>query len=331
MKIFVSILFIFFFFSNGHAEALFELRPYSRDVTFTGFSRPVTSMTVSSEVNGQCVGVFVDVGDPVPENNMVVQLDNSLTLLDLEKNRIAQDRARRQLAEEKNTLSRYTRLIDNASTAQATFDEAKLQADLYTYSLESLRVEEKYLREILQRHEVHAPPGWLVTKRLIEPGEYAHAGEPLLEIGDFRQSIVPFLLTEQELAVVQKMASFGLHLPDYGFDVNAELHRISPVFDPASRKVEVELRFVADARLPKRGGLRCLLTLSTGRVENQFVVPMAALISRYEAHWLVTPEGERRKVIVLGNLEDGIFAVVTGKGLTAGQRYQETPAKVSSP
>lgn len=332
MKIFFALLTLFFTLPGlGYTETLFQLQPYSREVTFTGFSRPVRAMTVSAEVNGQCVDVAVDVGDLVAEQNPAILLDTILARLDLDKNRIAQEQAKRQLTEEKNTLSRYRELIDKKSTAQATYDEAKLRADLYTFTFKGLQVEEKSLLEILRRHEIHVPAGWLVTRRLVEPGEYVRAGEPLLELGDFRRITVTFLLTDQEVAVLERLESTLLQLPDYKLSVAAGLHRVSPLFDPVSKKTAVELIFDADPRLPQRAGLRCLLVLPTGEVSQQFVVPATALVSRYEAHWLVAPAGERHKVIVLGYLENGASAVITGNNLAIGQDFQTSPSGNGAP
>ena len=327
MKTFVQ-FFLMLCWSVGFAYGgeIFQLQPYSREIKLSGFTRPVKLITISAETSGRCHSVLVETGDEIPAAGVVAQLDDTFVLLDLEKNRISQEQARRQLEEETKNLARYRALINNKSTPQATYDEAALRADLYGYALQSLKIEEDYLRELLERHVVRAPADWLVTQRFAEPGEFVRQGEPILEVGDFRQLVVNFLLTQKELVSLQSAVDIILHFPESNLEVPAELHRVSPLYDSVSKKTEVELRIDSKTPILSRGGLYCLLKIPAGRVENQFVVPAAALISRYEAHWLKTADGKLHKVILLEYLDDGLSAVITGDKLASEQSYEMSPA-----
>jgi len=312
-----------------NAADLVGLQPYVRTVGLSSWTRPQTLVSVSAETSGKCRTVLVDVGDRVPENGIVVELDDTFVRLDLAKNRISQEQAQRQLDEEKKNLRRYTELINKKSTPQATYDQAALQADLYNYSRELLKIEEQSLTELLARHTVSTQPGWIVTRRLIEPGEYVRQGEPLLEVGDFRTLLATFLLTVQELDSLRKMAAIELEFPALNRTVAAQLHQISPLYDGASKKIEVELRLDAGGHPGMRAGLQTQLTVEGEEVPGQFVVPASALINRYEAHWLQAADGGRHKVILLGYASKGL-AIIAGADLAMGQNYVRKPTTAAA-
>jgi len=311
--------------SAACAAEVFQLQSYARQIQLSGLTRPVRMMTVHAEISGRCRAVLVDVAERVPDAGVVAELDDTFIQLDLAKNRISQDKARRQLEEEKKNLDRYTALISKNSTAQATYDEALLQADIYRYSLQMLQVEESQLREQLARSRMTGPQGWTVIRRFSEPGEYIRQGEPVLELGDFRQLLVTFLLTPQQVSALQGMDRIQLFFAELTDPVQAELHTISPVSDPVSKKIEVELLVNGLDHPALRGGLQAQLILPGERVADQFVAPASALESRYEAHWLRSEDGTKHKVILLGYSAGGRDAVVSGGGLAAGQSYLAQP------
>lgn len=308
-----------------------ELRPYLRILSLNGFTRPLAEMVVSAEVSGRCLSVSVDVGDAIPASGVVARLDNTFVQLDLEKNIIAQKQARRQLELEKKTLGRYTALINSQSTPQATYEDAALKADIHALTLDGLMSDEKRLREFEKRHVLYGPPGWLVTERFIEPGEYAQPGGAVVRAGDFRQLLVPLLLTHEELVLLRQQQTISLFFPETGLTVKGSLYRVAPDIDEKSRKIPVDILVesaLAEQRPFLRGGMRVTLELAGKPQDGLFEVPRSALLSRYDSHWLVAPDGKRTQVIYIQKSDDGMSAVVSGEGLGPGERFLNHPAEV---
>ncbi len=315
-------------FSLAVASELVELRPYVRQISFTGFTRPIKELTVAAEIDGKYTSVVVDVGDRVEAAGVVAQIDSTFVELDITKNRIDQKRTERQLALERKTLARFENLINQKSTAQATYDEAVLRAEVLELTLRSLKNEEQRLRERLARHTLYGPVGWQVIERFIEPGEFIRQGEPVLKLGDFNSLVIPFLFTFEELRLLREMDALQLYIPDLERWVDAVIYRIAPDFDQTKRKIAVDLmieRNVVQTTANLRGGLRTRLMLKGKTEENSYRVPYSALISRYEAHWLLTPEGEQRKVILLGRSEDGKEAIINGNSLSKNDVFVAYP------
>lgn len=321
-------VFFLYLFSPVSAEETVQLRPYHRQLSLTGFTRAKAELSVAGEVSGRCTRILVDRGDIVPPSGVVAELDSTFVSLDLEKNKIAQQQARQQLELEQKTLSRYTTLMQSNSAAQATYDETSLRAALYELTLKSLKNEQVRLKETLDRHTLYGPPGWRVIDRFIEVGTFVHQGEPVLRLGDFRQLLVRFMLSYEELELLQKMTSIIFQFPELKATAEAQIYRVSPDFDAKSRKIPIDLIVSPPATFSAsslRGGLRTILTIVGKKEIGSFVIPISALVSRYEAHWLVKADGRRKKVILLGKNDDGSQAIIAGKELAAGETFLASP------
>ncbi len=316
------------------AEETVQIRPYQRQVTFTGFTRAKQQITISSEVSGRCLAIYGDRGDTIPDSGKLAAIDTTFIDLDLETNRLTRKKVARQLASERKTLKRYTTLHNRKSVPQATLDEVSLNSELHELSLKDLENEAARLQQRLERYTITAPPGWQVIERLTEPGEYIQAGQPVARLGNFQELLVPLALSFSELQALQQATAISLLLPDLNHRVPARLYRTSPAFDPISKKISVDLLLAArqehlDQQL--RGGMRAELQLQLRERTNIFVLPLSALISRYDAHWLVTPQQERVKVIFLGTCEEETLAIVSGENLSTKDRFLTHPSQRPQP
>ncbi|TKB23258.1 efflux RND transporter periplasmic adaptor subunit [Desulfopila sp. IMCC35006] len=325
----LGLVFLFFSFcSPVWATEMATLRPYARQISFTGFTRPIQELTIAAEVSGTYTAVSVDVGDVVGTGGVVAEIDATFVRLALQKNKIARQQAELELVLAKKNLARFQNLIDKKSTAQATYDETVLRAEILDLTLENLKNEQENLTEQLQRHTLRAPVGWSVIKRHAEPGEYVRQGEPILKLGNFQSVCIPFLFTYEELALVRGMARLHVFLPDLHRKVEAEIYRVSPDFDEKSRKIGVDLRIRPKemaANPGLRGGVRAQLTLEGNREKNSFLIEATALVSRYDAHWLVAPDGAQRKVLFLGMTLDGKEAIVNSSECRPGDQFMLRP------
>ena len=322
------IFFISICLSHARAEELVELRSYAREISFTGFTRPIKELSVAAEISGKYTAVLVDVGDSVKADGGVAEIDATFVRLELEKNNLAQKQTELQLALANKTLARFKNLINQNSTAQATYDETALNAEIFELTLKTLKNEQERLTELLKRYTVYAPVGWKVLQRFAEPGEYVREGEPVLRLGNFKTFRVPYLFTYEELSLLQDMERLTLFLPDLHDEVEAKIYRVAPDFDENSRKISVDLMLRGDAvesPFVLRGGMRAQLKIKGKTEPNTFTIPSTALISRYDAHWLLSPERVQKKVILLGTTEDEKDAIVNSGQLTAGDLFVANP------
>lgn len=324
----VVVLFLLCFEGIGEEMSTVKLIPHTRKANLVGFTRPFKTQTVAGEVSGRCIAVAVEVGDPVPPSGLVAELDPTFVKIDLAKNRVAQEQAARQMEQEQKNLDRYTNLMSKKSAAQATYDEVFLKAEVYRLTLENLKIEEQRLSDLLARHHLYGQLGWRTVSRSVEPGEYVMVGQPIVKLGDFRRLLVGYQLTYRELDVLQQLESVFLELPELNKKIVASVHSVSPNYDTNSRKIPVDLVLEPTTAQDSswfRGGLKTELRLDLPGEKATYLVPDTAVISRYEANWLVTGDGRNVRVILLGRVMDGTMALIAGSGINGAEEYRKFP------
>lgn len=314
--------------SNCFGRQTFVLAPYYRTAEISGLTYPRKEMTVTSEVSGRCVRVYHDVGDVVADNGRLVEVDATFLLLDLEANELARSRTRKKLEQEQKSLQRYSALRERESTTEAEYEKIALEVDLTSLTLKELKNQQARLTEKLQRHTIVAPVGWQIIERYTEPGEFILEGQKVARLGDFQELLVRLSLSYHELEALQALPLLELYLPELEQRFNASLYQVSPSVDPATRKIPVEIaidRRSAETSANLRAGMRAVLEFKVVNEQNGYLVPDTALISGYQAHWLVTAEGVKQQVILLDKLEAQAAAIVTGKNLRAGMEFLANP------
>jgi RND family efflux transporter MFP subunit len=283
-------------------NGIFAARPASRQVTLFGYTRARHVMDIVSEESDRCVKVAADVGDTIGKDGIFSVLDTTFMDLSIEKNQVDQERVGNRIAFEMKEVRRFKELVGRDSAAQSRLDELQNRLDQSRFELETLKTERAHLKERRERHIIRVPVGWTITQRTVEPGQWVQAGALLGKAGDFRRLLVPFSLSPEEYSAVRKWQKpVKLRFPDEGEEgtlLEATLERISPAFDPQTRKISVDLS-VQKGLSHMRGGLRAVLILEIPDGSGSVLVPTSALSERYEALWLTREDGERVRVVLL--------------------------------
>ncbi len=279
-----------------------------RSVTLTGFTRARRTMTVTSEVSAACVSITADIGDRILTTTVLADLDTTFTDLDLRRTNVGMDQAASRIAYLQKETNRSRELVRRDTQARADLDRLEQELDQARLALAELQVIRAELTERKSRHTLHAPAGWTVIDRMIEPGEWVAAGTPVAELGDFRTLRIPLSLNPEELTALDAVARLQVLLPDYGLTLDASVFRTTPDFNPRTRKTSLELLITPPATL-NRGGVRCEISLNIPEGEHTWLVPETAVYERYETHWVTRGDGSEVRVIPLGTENNGLVRI----------------------
>lgn len=314
----------------------FVPEPAVRLETLTAYTRPLSEMTLSTEVSGRVEEVRADVGQPIPADGVFAVLDATFVRLDINALQVERQRliSKRDYLEKETR--RYRDLAAGEHADQSTLDKYEQDLDQALMELSALKVNLASEEERLQRHTITAPAGFTVIEREVEPGEWVNVGQSLATLGNFRTLVAPFALDQAQYEwVLENTHQLILHAEglfgqgDVGH--TAWLHEISPSFDPETRKINVELAFAPESPgcQEARGGLRVELRLPLPDRSGAMLVPASGVSKRYEQYWLTKPDGSRLDVVLLGEEPDGRLRV-QAPGLDTTQHYllhpQESPA-----
>jgi RND family efflux transporter MFP subunit len=284
-------------------------------------------MDIVSEEAGRCVKAFADVGEEIKKDGVFALLDTTFIDLSLRKNRVEQERLRNLIAYNTKEVRRYEELVERETAAQSTLDSLQNKLDQAQFQIQTLQVQRAELKERQRRHKIKVPPGWSIIERTVEPGEWVSMGSSLGKAGDFRSLIVPFSMSPEEYSALKRLkGEVELLLPDLDekpLAVKASPERISPAFDPETRKINVEL--VVAGNLPeRRGGLRTELSLEIPDPSGAVLVPSSAVAERYEEFWLTRVNGDRVRVFFLGDGPNNTYRVRSVE-LRPGDRLKAKP------
>ncbi len=306
----------------------FTARPATRSVTLTGYTRARRVVDIISEEAGRCVSVTADIGDTISKDGVFAVLDQTFTNLDIDRNQVDQNRLENTIAYHAKEVRRYNELVKRNTAAQSSLDELQNKLDQSRFQLQALKVQEADLKERRKRHIIQVPPGWTVTQREVEAGQWIPVGKHLGRAGDFRTLLVPFSLSPDEFRAIGKLkGATELHFHDDGKEgvtLRAGVERISPAFDPETRKISVDLS-VRQGLAEKRGGLRSELTLQIPDNSETVLVPTSAVSERYEEFWLTRENGQQVRVVLLDHGPDNTSRVRSPE-VSPGDRFKAHPA-----
>lgn len=164
---------------------------------------------------------------------------------------------------------------------------------------------------------VEAPISGTITAVNADPGATVSAQMPLATIGDISKLIITTNVPERYIYMVEKGQSAWISTTAApGETYEARVTAISPVVNPSSRTLEIELAIIEGS--PIKAGMFVGIELRTSTSENSLVISEKAVLSRDEGNYVYRINDERaEKVEVSTGLRDGGFIEITG-GLSEG-------------
>jgi membrane fusion protein (multidrug efflux system) len=327
-----------------------QRRPQAIQVDFRGFLEPFTELTIAAKVPGIIVEQWVEVSDEVDVGDSLFKTDDAVTKLVHEKALAMQKRAE---SDHGLAQANWRRVQDLTRGTSTSIERVESEAGYHGASADKHQADVAVREAALQLEWtiVRSPLDGVVSKVHLRMGEYARAGQPLVDLIEVDRLK---LLTEMEdRDVVQIKVGMQAKLSSAAFPDEQFLGTITRIFPkalPTSRKFEVEFELPNPGRRLRPGFfLTGSITQFSGsdEVANILVIPRLAVIERYGQHccYLVQAiqgEGETqpvhravRRVIEVWPLrsDPSSFRLVAGlvEGdtvVTKGQQYLTDRAEV---
>jgi len=272
--------------------------------------RAAQSATLATRTSGTIRSIAVDVGSEVRQGELLVRLDGSSV-----------DAGVRTAEASENLARRYFERIraleaDGAATGHE-LDEARARLEMAEAALEEARAQRGYVA-------LRAPFDGIVTARLVDAGDLAVPGQPVLVVSGLRG-----LEIEADLP-----ASVRVRLGDpvivsdrdAGLAWPATAVRVVPVLDAASHRFRVEATFDDEAAdgLPVPGRIVTLEVADPS--ESTVWIPEDALLSRGQLRGVFTAENGaiHLRWLRIGEVRAGAVEVLAG--LPAGAAIVRRPS-----
>ncbi len=334
----------------------------------SGKIEPAVQVDVKSRASGEVAEVLVKEGDVVQAGQLLVRLDKTDALRDLESAKVARDRAKadvasaaasvqvaeldqansktsQELAQKSAELglgttdaSRTASYASKVSSANLGLRRAQLSASTLSLKTAELNVQDAETR--LKETDIYAPIAGTILSVGVEKGTIVSSaltnvggGSAVITLADLSDLRVIGSIDEAQIGRVKPGQSVEIRVDAYPSQVfKGTVDRVSPLGVETSSVVtfDVEVR-VTDAQASLlRSGMSADLEIVTAEQDGVLLVPLSAVQSKNKTRFVRLASGEERPIET--GSTDGTDMVVT-KGLEEGETIlasSPTPASTST-
>lgn len=313
-----------------------------------GLVQSRTRSVLASKLMGDVIAVHVNEGDHVRRGQLLVEIDGRDVAA-----QVAQARAGVQQVESAingaesaviaaqanadlatKTHDRYLALKARNSVSGQEFDEVDARYKAALAQLE--RAKQGRDQAIAQRAQakgalaqaeaarswarITSPIDGVVTARLVDPGDQAAPGRPLVEVEDPTSFRVDVHVGESQVDRIKVGSTVGVRIDALGRTLQGRIAQIAPALDPAVRSflVKIDVPTGADAGL--RSGLFGRAMIPVGE-KQAILVPANAVSHRGQLTSVFIVDGEsiaRLRLVTIGHTLGDKVEVLSG--LDAGDK-----------
>ncbi len=242
-----------------------------------GTIRPLTETRIESQVSGQVLHVEVVASSQVKAGQVLVTLDSRRLSAKLEQAKQGLDYAKKSLNQAKNAQDEAKAGLDQAYAAymrtKTLFDKdivpsQKLEIDRAGYLQAKARLERtkegvgaaataiRQAKEVVKEASIgtdytviRSPSDGVVLERLIDPGDQAVPGKPLMVIQTSGSLRLEARVREGLIHKIHQGWDYNVQIQTIGTMIRATIEEITPYADPDTRT------FLVKAALPETPGV----------------------------------------------------------------------------
>lgn len=301
----------------------YEQRPMLR--TFDGVLEAVRQSTVSSQTRGTIIEVNFDVHDTVNKGDVLVRLRDTEQRARLQSARARLHEAEARHAQASKEFNRISRIYARKLVARSAYDRAAADLKAASARLVAARAGVRSALEQLEYTVIRAPYSGIVVKRLVEPGETASPGTPLMTGLSLDHLRVQTHIPQSVINPVRRYARVSVTTGQAGQKPLATGRMVVfPYADPVTHsfRVRVELKPGHHGLYP---GMMVKLAFVVGKT-RQMRIPLTAVVHRGEVTAVYVMEKERitlRQIRIGQHDQESKVAVLSG--LSEGDRIVLDP------
>ena len=201
--------------------------------TFTRYRVVQASITTdetafaSSETGGRLTSLRVEEGDYVKKGQLIATVD-----LQVVKDQITEIESGLGLARE--VYDRQKRLWEQNIGSEVQYLQAKNSVERMEKSIQTLKTN-------LAKANIYAPISGIVDRKMMESGEMAGPGAPIVQIFDPNRLKIVADVPESYLPILKKGDMVDIHYPALQLDDKKRINSLGRTIDPNNRTFQIEI------------------------------------------------------------------------------------------
>ena len=202
------------------------------EIQAIGIVEPFLDVTLSTPVAGIVTSRKFEEGAAVPAGAVLVELDNNLERLEVERRRVVRDQKQTEFANLKKLFG-------------TTKGVSKVELDTKEAEYRVAAVEHDMALEQLRRRQVIAPNAGVITEIMLEVGEACAAYQALIQVVDTSQCYLVASVEASQGSRLKRDQNVRMEIDLGGGKaiVPGKVFFVSPLVDPASGLQKVKIIF----------------------------------------------------------------------------------------
>ncbi len=290
---------------------------FDRPVALTGMARANQMAVLTANVPGQVVSRNVEVGQPVAEDEVLLQLDGTHIRLDLRQAQANVAARRTDVRYAEQEAERATKLHEAGAQPGRVRDQAQYNAQKAQDGLQIALAAQARAHQALRDTRIRAPFAGVVADVQVHEGDTLAPGRPAVALVDLSQVRVSVGLTAADAAALEPGQEATVTFDALGgLELTGRLHSVGPSPDRASGNYPAELIVDnPDGRI--REGMVARVHLPA-QPREALLIPSEAVLRVGGSPAVFVVEGRgtearvRRQPVRLGASSDGRVEVLEG-------------------
>jgi membrane fusion protein (multidrug efflux system) len=270
----------------------------AEEVSLTGNLQARRVSLLSAEVDGLVARLSVDEGDHVFLQQVVLSLDDELSVIAQARALAEVEEASARHTEAERLYGDLTELAKRQHVPKTNVESARAEIQFAQAALKQAQSDQRRAQALLKRHTVHAPFDGVVTRKLVEVGQWVETSSALIELVETRFLRLEAPVPQFYFTRVQPGTRVAIRfdsLPKQIFE--AAITTTIPVSDSAARTFPIRIDLANEQGLLAPGmSARVILQLDSEAGEKALMVPQDAIVRR--------PDGTETLWTI--EIEDGI-------------------------
>lgn len=264
---------------NALATATAEMREVGLAHAVDGTVEAIRLTTLAAQVPGRIVELRANAGDAVTKGQVLARIDEREAVQGVAAGQAQAARTEAELGNASANLERTRKLVARNFVSKAALDKAQADYDSARAQLAAARASAAQALTVQGHTVITAPYSGVVGERLVEVGDMAQPGKPLLTVFDPKDLRAIAYVPQDKVALIRG-GGVSVELPALGQRVVVERITVLPSADPRTHTTLIR------ADLP--GGLKGVYPGQFARVHftagsaRKLVIPAAAVVYRSE-------------------------------------------------
>jgi len=195
--------------------------------SFSGTISAEQMTTIKTRHAGFVNKIHVKVGDEVQKNQKLISIDNAELQAQLQQTLAGKQQAEKQLEIAQKDLKRYERLSASNSISEKELEQVQLMYQSSVSAFEQAKQSYNQVVAMMDYTEIKAPFSGVISNKMIQEGDMAMPGMPMLSLTSTGTLEVKSDLGESQITRVKPEQTVSIEIPSIGKTYKGKISEVS--------------------------------------------------------------------------------------------------------